>query len=35
MLCAMSAPDVIPIAHEPENRTSTIGRYAGGQFYAA
>jgi hypothetical protein len=30
----VSVPDLIPIAHEPEYRTDTIGRYSGGQFYA-
>jgi formate hydrogenlyase regulatory protein HycA len=31
----MSPPDLVPIAHEPEYHTSTIGRYSAGQFYAA
>jgi len=31
----MSLPPVIPIAHEPDYRTASIGRYAEGQFYAA
>ena len=29
----MALPLVIPIAHEPDFRTKTIGRYAHGQFY--
>ncbi|MFF6996145.1 hypothetical protein ACFY93_14535 [Streptomyces sp. NPDC008313] len=31
----MAVPDVIPIAHEPDHRTATIGRYADGQFLAS
>ncbi|MGX6600794.1 hypothetical protein ACWKSP_01455 [Micromonosporaceae bacterium Da 78-11] len=31
----MPIPGVVPIAHEPEYRTGTIGRYTEGQFYAA
>jgi hypothetical protein len=31
----MAVPELIPIAHEPGYRTSTIGRYAGGQFFAS
>ncbi|MGW6416731.1 hypothetical protein [Streptomyces sp. NPDC055055] len=31
----MSVPEVIPIRHEPEYRTSTIGRWQGGQFFAS
>ncbi|MFB7940422.1 hypothetical protein [Streptomyces sp. NPDC056049] len=28
----MSVPEVVPIAYEPEHRTSTIGRWDGGRF---
>ncbi|MFI0404764.1 hypothetical protein [Actinomadura sp. 3N508] len=31
----MAVPDVIPIKHEPEYRTDTIGRYRDGQFLAS
>ncbi|MFF2012740.1 hypothetical protein ACFVWY_27200 [Streptomyces sp. NPDC058195] len=31
----MTAPETIPIAHEPGYRTDTIGRYADGQFLAS
>ncbi|MFI8451763.1 hypothetical protein [Streptomyces erythrochromogenes] len=31
----MSVPEVIPIRHEPDHRTSTIGRWQGGQFFAS
>ncbi|MGW1894497.1 hypothetical protein ACWCP6_30275 [Streptomyces sp. NPDC002004] len=31
----MAVPEVIPIAHEPDHRTETIGRYADGQFLAS
>ncbi|MFB6839061.1 hypothetical protein [Streptomyces sp. NPDC056361] len=31
----MSVPKVIPIRHEPDYRTSTIGRWQGGQFFAS
>ncbi|MEU9454564.1 hypothetical protein [Streptomyces sp. NPDC048277] len=31
----MSAPEVIPIRHEPDYRTSTIGRWQDGQFFAS
>jgi hypothetical protein len=31
----MPLPDVIPIAHEPNYRTDTIGTYDGGQFFAS
>lgn len=31
----MSVPDVIPIRHEPDYRTPTIGRWQGGQFLAS
>ncbi|MFJ4682771.1 hypothetical protein [Streptomyces sp. NPDC088789] len=31
----MTVPEIVPIAHEPEYRTGTIGRYAGGQFFAS
>ncbi|GAB6938740.1 hypothetical protein JCM11754A_22670 [Isoptericola variabilis] len=34
-MCAMRVPDVIPIAHEPDYLTETIGRYDGGQFFAS
>ena len=30
----MAIPELIPIVHEPDYRTSTIGRYDGGQFFA-
>ncbi|MFI2611264.1 hypothetical protein [Kitasatospora sp. NPDC018619] len=30
----MDIPDAIPIRHEPDYRTPTIGRCEGGQFYA-
>ncbi|WP_326768391.1 hypothetical protein OG978_31230 [Streptomyces sp. NBC_01591] len=31
----MTVPAIIPIAHEPDYRTDTIGRYTGGQFLAS
>jgi formate hydrogenlyase regulatory protein HycA len=31
----VALPERVPIAYEPGFRTDTIGRYAGGQFYAA
>ncbi|WP_418955213.1 hypothetical protein [Streptomyces tritici] len=31
----MTIPEIIPIAHEPDYRTSTIGRFSGGQFLAS
>ncbi|MFG2869645.1 hypothetical protein [Streptomyces sp. NPDC048338] len=31
----MSVPEVIPVRHEPEYRTSTIGQWEGGQFFAS
>lgn len=31
----MAVPEVIPIAHEPNHRTESIGRYADGQFLAS
>ncbi|MEV7547728.1 hypothetical protein [Streptomyces sp. NPDC089915] len=31
----MAVPEIIPIAHEPGHRTSTIGRFRGGQFLAS
>ncbi|MFG2235812.1 hypothetical protein ACGFNX_38425 [Streptomyces sp. NPDC048723] len=31
----MAVPEIIPIAHEPDYRTSTIGRFSGGQFLAS
>lgn len=31
----MAVPGLIPIAHEPGYRTSTIGRFDGGQFLAS
>ncbi|MEW2418120.1 hypothetical protein AB0953_31115 [Streptomyces sp. NPDC046866] len=31
----MAVPEIIPIAHEPGYRTSTIGRFSGGQFLAS
>ncbi|WP_181807710.1 hypothetical protein [Streptomyces shenzhenensis] len=31
----MRVPEVIPIAHVPDYRTSTIGRWQGGQFFAS
>ncbi|MCX4804428.1 hypothetical protein ACFWWM_16865 [Streptomyces sp. NPDC058682] len=30
----MAVPEIIPITHEPGHRTSTIGRFSGGQFLA-
>jgi hypothetical protein len=33
-LRAVAIPELIPIRHEPDYRTSTIGRYDGGQFFA-
>ncbi len=31
----MAIPERVPIAHEPGYRTSTIGRYDGGQFFGS
>jgi formate hydrogenlyase regulatory protein HycA len=31
----MAIPQVIPIAHEPDGRTATVGHYADGQFLAS
>ncbi|MFI6156408.1 hypothetical protein ACIBCA_27395 [Kitasatospora sp. NPDC051170] len=31
----MNVPEVIRISHEPDYRTSTIGRFQGGQFFAS
>ncbi|MFE6665244.1 hypothetical protein ACFVFH_17005 [Streptomyces sp. NPDC057697] len=31
----MAVPAIIPIAHEPDYRTDTIGRYSDGQFLAS
>ncbi|MFF7989621.1 hypothetical protein ACFZDG_07495 [Kitasatospora xanthocidica] len=31
----MSVPELIPIRHEPEGRTRTIGRWRGGEFFAS
>ncbi|MFJ8010932.1 hypothetical protein [Streptomyces sp. NPDC096339] len=31
----MAVPEIIPITHEPDYRTSTIGRFSGGQFLAS
>ncbi|MCZ0983403.1 hypothetical protein O1L60_42015 [Streptomyces diastatochromogenes] len=31
----MNVPAAIPIRHEPDHRTSTIGRWQGGQFFAS
>ncbi|WP_406389640.1 hypothetical protein [Streptomyces sp. NBC_00887] len=31
----MAVPEIVPIAHEPDYRTETIGQYAGGQFLAS
>ncbi|MEV6200135.1 hypothetical protein AB0M64_09190 [Streptomyces sp. NPDC051771] len=31
----MSVPEVVPIAYEPGHRTSTVGRWDGGQFFAS
>ncbi|MFI8458921.1 hypothetical protein [Kitasatospora sp. NPDC085464] len=31
----MSVPELIPIRHEPEGRTRTIGRWWGGAFFAS
>ncbi|MEU6625101.1 hypothetical protein ABZ926_30650 [Streptomyces litmocidini] len=30
----MTVPDLVPIRHEPDYRTSTIGQWGGGQFFA-
>ncbi|MER6219549.1 hypothetical protein ACWCYL_17475 [Streptomyces sp. 900105755] len=30
----MTVPDLVPIRHEPNYRTSTIGQWDGGQFFA-
>ncbi|MFF3732085.1 hypothetical protein ACFYXM_17610 [Streptomyces sp. NPDC002476] len=30
----MAVPAVVPIAHEPDHRTDTIGHYADGRFLA-
>lgn len=30
----MTVPDLVPIRHEPNYRTSTIGLWGGGQFFA-
>jgi len=34
MILAVAIPDRIPIVHEPDYRTDTIGSYADGQFLA-
>ncbi|MFB6484442.1 hypothetical protein ACFCXF_02155 [Streptomyces virginiae] len=31
----MAVPEIIPVVHEPDYRTSTIGRFSGGQFLAS
>ncbi|MER7578985.1 hypothetical protein [Kitasatospora sp. NPDC097691] len=31
----MNVPELIPIRHEPEGRTRTIGRWQGGEFFAS
>ncbi|GAA3911785.1 hypothetical protein [Actinoplanes auranticolor] len=31
----MAIPDRVPIAYEPDYRTSTIGRFDGGQFFGS
>jgi formate hydrogenlyase regulatory protein HycA len=31
----MAVPEIIPIAHEPDYRTRTIGRFSDGQFLAS
>ncbi|WP_422739860.1 hypothetical protein ACN263_11935 [Micromonospora sp. WMMD729] len=31
----MAIPDLVPIAHEPDYRTSTIGHYDKGQFFGS
>jgi formate hydrogenlyase regulatory protein HycA len=31
----MAIPDRVPIAHEPDYHTNTIGRYDGGQFFGS
>ncbi|MFG2697152.1 hypothetical protein [Kitasatospora sp. NPDC048407] len=31
----MAVPEIIPIAHEPDYRTSTVGRFRDGQFLAS
>jgi formate hydrogenlyase regulatory protein HycA len=35
MVRGMAVPEIIPIAHEPDYRTSTIGRFSDGQFLAS
>ncbi|MFD8596674.1 hypothetical protein ACFV1L_16895 [Kitasatospora sp. NPDC059646] len=30
----MTVPELIPVRHEPDYRTATIGRWDGGQFFA-
>jgi hypothetical protein len=31
----MPVPEIIPVTHEPNYRTATIGRYSEGQFFAS
>ncbi|WP_331728326.1 hypothetical protein [Streptomyces sp. NBC_00158] len=31
----MAVPEIVPIVHEPDYRTSTVGRFSGGQFLAS
>jgi formate hydrogenlyase regulatory protein HycA len=31
----MAIPDLVPISHEPDYRTDTIGGYTGGQFFGS
>ena len=35
IVSAMPVPQVIPIAHEPDYRTATIGKFDDGQFFAS
>jgi formate hydrogenlyase regulatory protein HycA len=35
IVSAMPVPEVIPIAHEPDYRTATIGKFDDGQFLAS
>jgi formate hydrogenlyase regulatory protein HycA len=31
----MSVPDLVPIRHEPDYRTRTVGRWGGGQYFGS
>ncbi|MEU5859965.1 hypothetical protein ABZ815_02240 [Nonomuraea sp. NPDC047529] len=31
----MAVPDIIPIVHEPDHHTGTIGHWKGGQFFGS